>query len=201
MNGLWHFLFGAVSVLMLSALGQQAAACACCAERGERFEQRFEMPQYLLEEFGALTVSSAAQVFITACGEECVKGVDVSEVEASRLELSQRGRWLALTFFEERGAQKGVLTFKLPEDYEVFGVDLAPLSQANSVALYKEMRFRGKLMGNGAFDFPAGPQTAELVLSGYGNMCHSLADMEIWNLTVTSEKTDFRLFGGLKEHD
>lgn len=167
-----------------------ALACACCADPGARFEQEVARGNWEVEEIARLAPTSPARLYLTACGMECVVGIDEPR-PSYPVAFEVTGR--AMTF--ELGEGDGTLTFPWPGDYTWFGADTA-LSGEGVTRLYTELRFRGSVTGTGDFAGD-GPAEAELVLSGRGNRCITARSFEGWSLTVYDDKAQYRLFGTL----
>lgn len=179
--------------LLLGLPASPALACACCAEKGERVTQSFARGDYEDEELSQLGDLGTAQVFTTACGLECVVGIDGEAYEYA-VALSLENGEALLRMSDGSGA----LRVALPPEIMSFAVDTDPLSDANHVVLYRELRMVGPVSGTGVFVAADGAQ-AEIILAGEGNQCWSAADFSHWLLDVRGERAEFRLFGGLKQ--
>ncbi|WP_422028726.1 hypothetical protein [Roseovarius sp.] len=180
----------ALSTLVPALLPGAAFACACCADPGTRFEQDVVRGNWEVKEISRLAPTSPARLYLTACGMECVKGVENPQpTYPVTFEASENG----MVF--ELGEGDGTLTFPWPDAYTWFGADTA-LTGEGQTALYTELRFRGSVAGTG--DFANGGATeAELVLSGQGNRCITARSFDAWSLTVYDDTTQYRLFGTL----
>ena len=62
--------------LALTAMAGQALACACCADRGERDVIEVTRDAYIEGEFGYLRSDGRAELFVTPCDLDCVRGID-----------------------------------------------------------------------------------------------------------------------------
>lgn len=169
-----------------------ALACACCAERGERFAYDMELGAYEMDQLGQVAAQGPAHLFLTACGTVCVKGIDDPQ-ERYAVALETGDGAVTLVLGDEGGQARGRIVFTMPQAFTYAGVDTDPLSESRSVALYTELRFRGRAEGQG--DFAGG--MAELVISGRGNMCIGAGGFDHWRLEVHADGVDYRLFGGL----
>ena len=176
--------------LVPALLPGAAFACACCADPGTRFEQDVARGNWEVKEISRLAPTSPARLYLTACGMECVEGIeDPRPTYPVAFDVSDNG--IAFSF----GEGDGTLIFPWPADYRWFGADTA-LSGEGETALYTELRFRGSVAGTGDFA-NEGPTEAELVLSGQGNRCITARSFDGWSLTVYDETTQYRLFGTL----
>ena len=170
-----------------------ALACACCAERGERFAYDMALGDYEIAQIATLKADGPAHLFLTACGMACVQGVrDPQERYSVQLEAAPDA--LRFLLSDADGVARGSLSLTLPERFIYFGVDTEPLVQASGMTLYTEMRLPGRATGTGDF---SGVEGAELVLSGPGNMCIGAKNLAHWRLELRGEGVDYRLFGGL----
>ena len=165
-----------------------ALACACCADPGERFEYQVSFGEYERGELASLQADGPAFVFQTACGTDCIQGIDALQDE---YDVSINVEESDLVFGIEG---HGELTFEMPDTFTYYGVDLSPTEDAQPTVLYTEMRFRSRVITSG--DFSSG-RSAELVISGEGNICISAQAMEHWRLSVSGDGVNYRLFGEL----
>ena len=178
--------------LALSAMAGQALACACCADRGERDVIEVTRDAYIEGEFGYLRSDGRAELFVTPCDLDCVRGIDDPVYDyAVTLDLSGWAMELRLS----DGA--GMLRMEFPYGLERFVVDPEPLRDRPNVILYNEFRVQGVVSASGVFTESDRAQ-AELVLAGQTNHCWSAADLNHWILDVKGEIADFRLFGGFE---
>ena len=186
----------ALAALIAGLLPGAALACACCADPGTRFEQVAERGDWEVTQIARLVPSGPARLYLGACGLGCVDGIANPQPRYDvAMAVSDNGIVFTLS---GAGAERGTLTFPWPESYVWFGADIAlsGLSGERAAALYTEMRLRGPVAGTGDFA-QDGPAEAELVLSGFGNMCILARTFEGWSLTVTGAGGDYRLFGRL----
>ncbi len=173
----------------LIAFGQSALACACCADKADRVSERLERSVYEDEEFALLREMGSSWVHVTACGFDCVTGLEVGR-HTYDLGLTMRDGVFQLE------NSIGVMRLPLGDGFDHFAVDADPMDDSREPRLYREFRFNGVMAATGMFA-QAGGAKAELVLAGRGNSCWSSGDFKQWFLTVKSEKVDFRLYGEL----
>ena len=167
----------------------------CRPDPGTRFGQSAELGEWERSRIAALAPRGQARLFLAECGFDCVEGVaDPRAAYDATMEVSET----AITFvLSANGTERGQIAFDWPETYTWFGTDTAP-GEDSGADLYTEMRFSGAVTGRGDFAHEA-PARAELVLSGFGNMCITKRSFSGWMLTVFDEGADYRLFGGLAE--
>lgn len=173
-----------------------ALACACCAERGERFAYEVQVGGFEQGELARLSAEGPAKLFVTACGLECVKGLKDPQYEYG-VTLSVNDAGLRFDFADPDGDERGALQMGWPASYVFSGVDTDPMAQAPDAQLYSELRLAGEVTGSGDF---AGeePMEATLVFAGRGNMCFQAAGLTHWVLDVSGEGVSYRLFGALR---
>ena len=177
---------------LVAMVATQGLACACCADRGERNVIEVTRDAYIVGEFGYLRSNGRAELFITPCDLDCVRGIDDPAYDyAVTLDLSGWAMELSLS----DGA--GMLRMEFPYGLERFIVDPEPLRERPNVILYNEFRVQGVISASGIFTESDGAQ-AELVLAGQTNHCWSARDLSHWSLDVNGEMAEFRLFGGFE---
>jgi hypothetical protein len=176
-----------------------ARACACCAEEGERFESALTLDHHQVSELNALKFARAAKLYTDARGLEAVRGIE-PVAEKYTLDASRGARRWRLTFRDENN-RSGTLAFDLPANAQYFGADWREDAQPkpNGPLLYKELRLRGRVWGNGIFakGMSGAPQFF-LVLQGRGNRCPAVADWRNWRLEIKGAAADFVLFGNIE---
>lgn len=183
-------------VAALLMLPGGALACACCAERGERFAYEVQMGRYEQGELARLSAEGSARLFVTDCGFDCVRGISAPQDEYDvALTVNEAG--LRFGFADQGGRARGALQMNWPERYVFSGVDTEPMAQSPDARLYSELRLAGEVTGSG--DFAGGaPLEATLIFAGRGNMCFQAAGLTHWVLDVSGEGAGYRLFGALR---
>lgn len=169
----------------------QALACACCAERGTRETHLLSLEAFEQSEFARLQADSEAWVFQTACGLECVKGIETPQ-DSYDVTLGFSPGQVVFDM-----GTHGALVFEMPGTYLRSDVDTSPSATASAPAVYTELRMVGVVTGSQDFA-GVGPNQAVLVLSGFGNMCLSADSLRHWSLEVRDEEIAFQLFGALQ---
>ncbi|MCP5036473.1 MAG: hypothetical protein GY945_02620 [Rhodobacteraceae bacterium] len=186
-----RFSFGFFTAVAFFLHSQAAFACACCADPGERFTRSFTPDAYALEEFARLENEGPAQLFLTACGEDCVRGI--SEISFDyNVDWHLENHLLRVVTHDPAGT----IAVSLGDNVTRFSVDTAPMSHAMNTPLYTEFRFNGEIHADGIFANADGA-VGDLVLAGETNHCWSADALSHWILQVSGEGADFRLFGGL----
>ncbi len=193
MTEIAKFFGGCIALAMLP---QSAFACACCAERGERFLYKSELGHWELSEMAAVRAASPAQLFVSACDLECVSGISNPLYEYG-VEVAVSEAGVDFDLSDEAGRFRGTLSFDLPAEYTYFGVDPEPGKSEGEPLLFTEIRFKGDVYGSGDF---AGTKAveAELIYSGFGNMCIGPGNFANWSLNVVGDGNEYRLFGALE---
>ena len=182
--------------LLAVSLPGAALACACCADKGSRFEHQVELGEWELSEL-ALLKTDTANLYLSACGLECVAGIDNPRWRyGANMSISESSVQIDLS--DEAGQARGSISFEMPETYNYFAVDPNPGATLGNPELYTELRLRGTVSGSGDFGGHSGVE-AELVFSGYGNQCVSAGTFDGWSLTVSGAATQYRLFGGMSQ--
>ncbi len=170
----------------------EASACACCAEHGDRFVSTDERTDWDNDILGAVGLSGTAQLYQTACGDECIVGIE-NPANTYALVFERDGDDWTLVFI---GPRNGTIAFTLPRRMTQFAVDPTPDAARTMGALYREWRLTMAVRGTGAFAAGlAEPATATLILHGTGNACPDAGDFTNWTLDVDGPKADFRFFG------
>jgi len=184
------FLLAAAAALLPVATMAQPA---CVAPSGTRFEQVAGLGEWERSRIAALAPDGPARLYLTACGFDCVKGIsDPRRAYDATMEVDEG----AVTFvLSADGTVRGRLAFAWPDAYTWFGADIRP-GDGSGDDLYTELRLSGALTGQGDFAHD-GPARAELVLSGFGNMCITARSFSGWSLTVSGPGAEYRLYGGL----
>lgn len=185
-----------VSGLVLAAgLAPAAAlACACCADPGARFEQVAGLGDWEISQIAALSARGPARLYVSACGMECVAGIDTPR---DSYDVEMRADENGLTFKMSTGkTARGQIVFAWPDAYTWFGTDTNLDARDGAAELYTELRFVGSVTGSGDFAGD-GPSRAELVFSGSGNTCITTRSFDGWMLSVRDERADYRLFGAV----
>lgn len=172
---------------------QAARACACCADPGTWFERTETLETFQFETLNDLDLGSQADLYLTAAGFEGIEGID-SPQPSYRLSKSNNGRSWNLRFINENGETAGNLSFYLPGDAVYFGTDMFDDPRPDN-RLYKEIRFRGNIAGNGVFADVTDEAQMTLILKGRGNVCLTSTEYRHWILEVSGPGVSFSFFG------
>ena len=185
----------ALIVAALALAPTSAVACACCAEKGERYEFQSALADYEIEELARLVAKGRAQTFVTACDIDCVGGVENPQYDYDiALNITDTSVELQLP---EADAS---LSLSYGGTYTRYSVDTAPFSEGSSPDLFTELRFDGPLIATGDFA-AANDLSAQFILTGTTNSCWSAEHFTHWSLDVESDAVNFRLFGQLGQAD
>jgi hypothetical protein len=180
-----------ISLLLLAFLTGSAWACACCADRGVRNTLHMSFTPFEVEELARLEAGSDAILYQTACGLDCVSGI----------QEPQHSYELYLDFAPGQVVfdmgPRGAMVFEMPNDYVRSDVDTDPTAPGADPLVYTELPMVGVISGSGDFA-DVGPNQAVLVVSGFGNLCLMADALEHWSLQVSEDQVNFQLFGALQ---
>jgi hypothetical protein len=188
------------ALLLLSAApSMAAAACACCADTGDWYEQTRRMQAYEIDQLRRIRFSDAASLFLTEA-DDAIKGLPVDYQPFALSNFFKPGNALTLTFKGERGAA-GSLVLLLPRVVTSFGVDMHQYPEGSSgPILYKEWRFEGSVNGSGIFKNGLARGTKfHLILQGQGNNCLSAEDFKNWRLQIKGPRASYAFYGKLSD--
>jgi len=180
-----------LTALTFGGLPGTALACACCADPGTRFQDEVELGEWEISEIARLAPMGPANLYQTACGLDCVEGIENPQTTYD-VSIGTTDDGITFTLGDGSGPG-GDLHFTWPDSYTWFGVDTSFAAEGDT-QIYTELRFRGTVAATGNFA-QNGPLQAELVFSGFGNMCISTQSFSGWTLNVSDEAAQFRLFG------
>lgn len=197
--------FSTLAIVLLLQI--DVLACACCVDRGFRFEGSQRTDTFSRELLGEIKFAAKADLYMDAAGFDTTRGLNALKAEFSESENAQmassvnfsHGRW---TFdITSPAGKKGSIAFAAPASFGRFMVDTFD-SPITSVELYKEMRFSGPVVrGTGVFRYAAARGTRfSLVLAGKGNGCEDASQYRNWRLNIKGPNADFTLFGKLGDH-
>lgn len=188
----------ALPVLFLGlALTQQAHACACCSDPGQRSESTEAFDEYTRGELANIRFGAAAKLFSDPGFPDSVEGIQEPIDEDYKLSVSKKANEWLFTFTDTKG-RVGTLLFPIPRRYSQFAVDPHGLSQPaapNGPVLYKEWRVHGLAKAGGILSKSGNWAHARLVFQGEGNTCTSAMDFESWSLSVVGKNIKFRFLG------
>ena len=175
---------------------QDANACACCTNQGQRRVGVEKLDSGKREEISRLRFSTDAQLFVGEGDAENVEGIAKSSGRYE-LHVAQEGnRW---TFdFRDKAGRTGTLSLSLPASVSIFEVDprLGEREGGQGPVLYKEGTRAAKAAGTGIFTpGVGGGQRLTLILQGHGNSCTSTDHFSHWTLAVSGPKASYHLFG------
>lgn len=176
--------------------------CACCVDAGEWYESSGEIYDFEFEIINSLKAYRVARIYVTDASPEGIKGISGSSegtwTENYTVSISQQGgRW---TFaFRKPHGKRGSLVFTLPKTAVRFGADLRANVRKEARdpgTIYKEVRFKGAVLGTGIFREGNAPGTKYLLaLQGYGNDCMSEGDFKNWTLAINGPRASYRFYG------
>ena len=170
-------------------------ACACCAEKGFYSISYNKPTAYELGEINKLKFDRAANLYLTAAGEDAIKGISGISETYNLVGSFLNPNW-RLTF--KNVNKTGVLTLPMPLKMLRYKVDTHNTETPGEPVLYKEWRFEGTVRGTGIFQNGIVPPTKYfLVLQGRGNACDNASDFTDWRLEITGRKAGYAFYGKL----
>lgn len=189
-----------VFALLSAILPVRALACACCAERGDYFEHESAFSDYEVNETARLRLGSS--ILRTDDGyPESIRGIE-SLSENYTINGILKGEVWSLELTGDN-SKKAVLNLWRPSHVVSFGVDQNPLDESNSVILYRELRFKNRVMSATGFleNGIDSETTFSLILQGRGNGCMNASDFSTYILQIKGNKADYSFFGKLNLED
>jgi hypothetical protein len=183
---------------MSLSMFNQALACACCTDEGERFVEVENMNLALRERIDQLRFGKAAKLFVGEVGLEAIKGI-ANPSEHYNVEVT-RDRGHLIFLLRDEAKRTGTLTLHIPSSVSMFEVDPRDGQQDGAgVRLYKEWKLSSKMDGTGIFATGNGNQQfLTLILQGRGNHCSNFTH---WTLVVNGPVANYLLFGSLSPRD
>jgi len=191
-------VLAAAASLVPLAHAQEARACACCAEPGQRIETTAPLEPYEKTELSRLRFDKTARLYLNAAGFDGVSGIS-DPSEAYEVAVARQGDRWTFAFKDARG-NAGTLAWSLPTTLEAFFVDPhdGQQSGAGGPLLFKEWRLTAPVSVAGVFALgAAGGPTVRLILQGRGNACTSADQFHAWTLVVSGPKARYTLYGTL----
>jgi hypothetical protein len=193
---------GVALLLLTCAPADDAQACACCANQGERYEGGRALEVYEREELGKIRLATQARLSLNEADFDDIKGIVRPEGEYEVKLDRTPSRW---TFtFKAPDGRMGRLAIPSPRTARLFEIDPRvsfdrndkPPAEVKTVWLYKEWRFEHPLQAAGFFMASKDARLA-LVLHGRGNHCFSADDFTHWTLLASGRDTRYTLYGEL----
>ena len=192
---------GAAALFLLSVvLGvDQANACACCTDPGQRYVESVPIGTFERGELDGVVFAETAMLFQSPGFPDDVRGVKEPSGEDYRVSGGIAARRVSFEFTDKAG-RSGKIDFALPARVTRFEVDPREETEAtggNGPALYKEWRLTGRPKLSGILRVRGAPQ-ATLILHGRGNSCTSSSDFNKWTLVVYGGGANYKFLGALK---
>jgi hypothetical protein len=185
------------AAMWLFASVEQALACACCTNAGQRNVSTAKFDSGKREEIGRLRFGPTAQLFLGERDPDSIKGITTPS-ESYELRVSQDKDRLIFALRDKAG-RAGALTLAFPESISIFEVDPhGNPDRGQGPSLYKEWKLTSKVAGIGIFAPGArSDQRMTLVIHGSGNSCTSSDDFTHWTLVIFGPAAEYSLFGEL----
>ncbi len=191
-------LCGLLAILAVSV--QDAAACACCTNQGQRRVGVETLDPGKREEIDRLRFGADTQLFSGEGDPESIKGIAKSSGRYELRVSQEPNRWVF--DFRDKAGGSGTLTLTIPAAVSVFEVDprLGERPGGQGPTLYKEWKLTSAAVGNGIFAPGVGSgQRITLILQGHGNSCTTSSDFTHWSIVVSGPKAQYTLFGDLRQ--
>jgi hypothetical protein len=189
-----------IALAGMAAGVQEARACACCTNVGQRHEAVEALDSGTLEEIGRLRFAPEAKLFTAEADPDMVKGIAARWAQFDLGVKQEKDRWVFT--FRDKDGRSGTLTLAMPKSIAVFAVDPRRDNREGGTgpALYREWKLTAPAMGTDIFAPGMGEgQRLTLVLQGHGNNCASASDFTHWTLVISGPVATYHLFGDLKQ--
>ncbi|MBY6162722.1 hypothetical protein KUV73_17680 [Mameliella alba] len=180
---------------LVGVIATKAWSCACCTDPGVRLTSSGPISAYEAGELAMLQPAARAGLYMSACGADCVQGVQ-DPASAYGVVFTLGEAFWTLDLKAEGTEATGTLRLTLPSSMDRRAVDPRPDPDGVMPVLLHEWRLVLPVAATGAFAAADGA-TGELILSGEGNHCVMADSFTHWSLSVTAPEVSFRLFGRL----
>ncbi|BCW90358.1 hypothetical protein sos41_35260 [Alphaproteobacteria bacterium SO-S41] len=190
-----RFSLAALALLPLAAAFNEASACACCSNRGQRYVETRELQDYQWVEIDRMRFGATAELFVGEADTDEVTGI-ANPDSSYAMTATRDGKKITFTF---KGADRGngTLSMVLPDKIAFFEVDPRE-AETPEPSLYKEWKFTAEPTGTGDFAAGAGKgQHLTLILQGRGNNCVNAEDFGHWSMVMEGPKGNYLLFGDM----
>lgn len=194
-----RILFAFCAALGLLAALNDARACACCTNIGQRNVGTVEFDSGRRAHVEDIKFGAAAELYVGEGDVENVKGI-ATPSQYYELQVTRQPDRMLFSF-RDKDARAGTLTLFFPATVAIFEVD--PRSDAREggtgPALYKEWKLTSKVAGTGIFSAGMGDaQRLTLIVQGHGNSCTSSIDFSHWTLVMQGPKAAYTFIGDLR---
>lgn len=192
---------GAAALFALSMLVsvENASACACCTDPGQRFVESVAIGTFERGELDGVHFAETAMLFQSPGFPDDVRGIANPSGDAYRVSGGIGPKRISFELIDKDG-RSGKIDFALPARITRFEVDPREATEAtggNGPTLYKEWRLSGRPKLSGILRTRGAPY-ATLILHGRGNSCTSSSDFDQWTLTVYGGGAAYKFLGALK---
>jgi hypothetical protein len=179
----------------LFAWVDRAAACACCADQGERVVTVEQLDSSQRDKIDQLRFGKTAELFVSGEGASATKGIASA---SEHYDLAVVRQWDGLIFsFHDTENHVGTLFLHMPTSISVFEIDPrdGQKQEGGGPSLYKEWKLSSIMKGTGIFQVPSSNnQFITLILQGRGNFC---SEFTHWTLVINGPVADYSLLGDL----
>lgn len=192
-----QFPLWAIAALAFLAGSEQARACACCSNEGQRNVGTVALDSGKRQQIESLRFGGKAKLYTGEADVDAVKGITTPAGEYE-MTAAWRGNRLVFSFRDKEG-RIGTLALARPNSVAVFEVDPRGGADAGQgPALYKEWKLSGPASATGVFAPGGAPrQLLTLIIHGRGNSCTDAGDFTHWTLVMQGPKANYTLFGEL----
>ena len=174
---------------------EDAAACACCTDLGDRFESREVLSDYTRDELLSIRLAPTATLYADAGFPGSVKGVAKPQAGDYLITWSTTNSQLLLTVTDPSKAP-GTISFTVPR--RIYNLAFDPQkgpARPNGPKLYREWRIEGDATLTGIFAAKRARAKVHLILQGEGNRCVTATDFKSWSLSLTAPGVAVKLLG------
>ncbi len=186
-----------VAAATLLGMAGEAAACACCSNRGQRNVGTQAYDESFRSQVEQVTFKPNAELYLGSGEADPMEGIDQPD---SNYDLAVSRDGTSITFvLKGHAGQSGSLKLALPQRISIFEVDPRNTPDTGlGPPLYKEWKLSGSVTGEGSFAAASLPgHTLTLILQGGGNSCTSAIDFTHWTLVMEGPKANYMLIGDL----
>ena len=197
MNSKRLLLLAALSAMLAFAAWNDALACACCTNDGQRRVgvEKFDSGKFT--EIEQLKFAATAQLFTGERDPSDIKGIATPSASYA-LQAAWAKDILVFTLRDKNGGA-GTLSLQRPATVSILEVDPRDSpDRGHGPGLYKEWKLTSRAAGTGIFSAASGPnQLITLIVQGRGNSCTSANDFSHWTLAMQGPKASYTFFGEL----
>ena len=187
----------AVAALALMGVMQinEAVACACCSDPGDRIEGNEPLANYTRDVLLDVRLAPTAKLYADAGFPDSVKGLRKPQDGAYRVTWNTADNRLLLAATDPSQAI-GTISFPWPR--RLFNLAFDPRKGPERLigpVLHREWRLDGDATLTGIFAAKHKRAKAQLILQGEGNRCVNASDFKTWSLSLKGRDVAVKLLG------